>query len=195
MNNFVLLVDDEVNVLAALKRSLMDETYEVFTATSGDEALRLMAAQQFKVVVSDEQMPGISGAMFLAKVREQHPDTVRIMLTGHASVESTMKAVNSGEIYRFFTKPWNDFELILALRSAIEKFDLEAERRCLLATVKSQASELRGLEQRYPGITRVAKDEMGALLLPEVSAEEIEQIIRECTGELASPRGMEERQP
>ena len=194
MSNFVLLVDDEVNVLAALKRSLMDEPYEVFTATNGDEALRLMATQQFKVVVSDEQMPGISGAVFLAKVREQQPDTVRIMLTGHASVESTMKAVNSGEIYRFFTKPWNDYELILALRSAIEKFDLEAERRRLLATVKSQASELRGLEQRYPGITSVAKDEMGAVLLPEVSAEEIEQIIKECTRTLASPGG-EERQP
>ncbi|TWJ19451.1 response regulator [Geobacter argillaceus] len=187
MNNSILLVDDEVNVLAALKRALMEEPYEVFVATSGDEALRLMAAQRFKVVVSDEQMPGISGAIFLAKVREQYPDTVRIMLTGHASVESTMKAVNSGEIYRFFTKPWNDHELILALRSAIEKFDMEVERRRLLATVKSQASELRGLEQRYPGITCVEKDDLGAVLLPEVSDEEIEKIIRECSRELSEP--------
>jgi hypothetical protein len=95
-----------------------------------------------------------------------------------------MKAVNSGEIYRFFTKPWNDHELILALRSAIEKFDLEAERRRLLATVKSQASELRGLEQRYPGITCVEKDDLGAVLLPEISDEEIESIIRTCSREL-----------
>lgn len=184
MNNSILLVDDEVNVLAALKRALMDEPYEIFTVTCGDEALRIMAAQRFKVVVSDEQMPGISGAMFLARVRELYPDTIRIMLTGHASIESTMKAVNSGEIYRFFTKPWNDHELILALRSAIEKFDLEAERRRLLATVKSQACELRGLEQRYPGITRVEKDALGAVLLPEVSDKEIERIISECTREL-----------
>lgn len=184
MNNSVLLIDDEANVLAALKRALMEEPYELATAMSGDEALRVMAAQRFKVVVSDERMPGISGAEFLARVRAQYPDTVRIMLTGHASVESTMKAVNSGEIYRFFTKPWNDHELILALRSAIEKFDLEAERRRLLATVKSQASELRGLEQRYPGITRVQKDDLGVVLLPEVSDEEIERIISECTREL-----------
>jgi DNA-binding NtrC family response regulator len=184
MNNRVLLIDDEANVLAALKRALMEEPYEVLTATSGDEALRIMATQCFKVVVSDERMPGISGAEFLAKVREQYPATIRILLTGHASVESTMKAVNSGEIYRFFTKPWNDHELILALRSAIEKFDLEAERRRLLATVKSQASELRGLEQRYPGITCVEKDDLGAVLLPEISDEEIESIIRTCSREL-----------
>lgn len=184
MNNRVLLIDDEANVLAALKRALMEEPYEVLTATSGDEALRIMTTQCFKVVISDERMPGISGAEFLAKVREQYPDTIRILLTGHASVESTMKAVNSGEIYRFFTKPWNDHELILALRSAIEKFDLEAERRRLLATVKSQASELRGLERRYPGITCVEKDDLGAVLLPEISDEEIESIIRTCSREL-----------
>lgn len=184
MNGRVLLVDDEVNVLAAIKRALMDEPYEISTAGSGEEALRIMAAERFKVVVSDERMPGMGGAELLSQVRERYPDTVRIMLTGHASVESTMKAVNRGEIYRFFTKPWNDHELVMALRSAIEKFDLEAERRRLLATVKSQASELRGLERRYPGITRVEKDASGTVLLPEVSDEEIEQIVRECSREL-----------
>lgn len=184
MNSRVLLVDDEANVLSAIKRALMDEPYEIVTAGSGEEALRIMAAERFKVVVSDERMPGLSGADFLSRVCEQYPQTVRIMLTGHASVESTMKAVNRGEIYRFFTKPWNDHELIMALRSAVEKFDLEAERRRLLATVRSQASELRGLEQRYPGITRVEKDEQGTVLLPEVSDEEIELIIREYSRDL-----------
>lgn len=184
MNSRVLLVDDEVNVLAAIKRALMDEPYTISTAESGEEALRVLAAERFKVVVSDERMPGMGGAEFLSLVRERYPETVRIMLTGHASVESTMKAVNRGEIYRFFTKPWNDHELIMALRSAIEKFDLESERRRLLATVKSQASELRGLELRYPGITRVEKNERGTVLLPDISDDEIERIVRECSREL-----------
>ncbi len=184
MESRVLLVDDEANVLAAIKRALMDEPYVIATATSGEEALRLLAADRFKVVVSDERMPGMAGADLLSRVCELYPQTVRIMLTGHASVESTMKAVNRGEIYRFFTRPWNDHELIMALRSAIEKFDLEAERRRLLATVRSQASELRGLELRYPGISRVEKDEQGTVLLPEISDEEIEQIIRSCSREL-----------
>lgn len=183
-NQTILIVDDEPHVISALMRGLDEEPYQITGAGGGKEALQLMAQRSYKVVISDERMPGMDGAEFLALVKELYPETVRIMLTGHASVESTMKAVNRGEIYRFFTKPWNDHELIMALRSAIEKFDLEAERRRLLATVKSQASELRGLEQRYPGITRVEKDETGTVVLPDVSDEEIERIIRECSRDL-----------
>lgn len=102
----------------------------------------------FKLVISDERMIGMQGSELLAILKERYPATLRILLTGHATLEAAMKAVNQGEIYRFFTKPWNDTELKFAICSAIERYDLEAETRRLLATVRSQAMEIKVLEKR-----------------------------------------------
>lgn len=177
MNSSILLVDDETNVLAALKRSLMDEPYVIASANSGDEAIVRMIEQPFKVVISDERMPNMDGSELLGIIRERWPETVRIMLTGHASVEATMRAVNSGEIYRFFTKPWDDVMLKLAIRSAIEKFDLEEENRRLLRTVKQQSRELKSLERHHPGITDLKKSEQGVIELPDIDDDELQKII------------------
>jgi hypothetical protein len=94
-----------------------------------------------------------------------------------------MKAVNEGEIYRFFSKPWEDLDLKFAIRSAIEKFDLEAENRRLLATLAQQSLEIKVLEKRYPGITRVAKNSQGVLVIPDISDEEISRMLTECENE------------
>jgi len=177
----ILIVDDEPHVISALMRGLDEEPYGIRGAASGQEALQLMAGHAFKVVISDERMPGMDGAEFLALVKELQPEVVRIMLTGHASVEATMRAVNSGEIYRFFTKPWNDTELKLAIRSALEKYDLEQENRRLLRTVRHQSQELRYLERSYPGISEIRRDAGGAIRIDAaVSEEEIAAIIAQC---------------
>lgn len=181
MNDAILLVDDEPNVIKALERSLLDEPYTFHAAASGEEALQQLAgSRRFKVVISDERMPGMDGAELLSLIKNRYPETVRILLTGYASIESTMRAVNSGEIYRFFTKPWSDMELKLSLRSAIEKFDLEEENRRLLKTVKHQAGELMRLEKQYPGIATIRRNRSGSVVLAEMSAEEVARIINEC---------------
>jgi len=177
MNHGILLVDDEPNVLSALERALLDEPYTIYSAESGEEGLERLSQAKVKVIVSDERMPGMGGAEFLSRVKELQPQVVRIMLTGHASVESTMKAVNRGEIYRFFIKPWDDTELILSLRSAVEKYDLEEENRRLLRTVKRQSQELKMLEERFPGISALNRDESGSFILPDISDDEVEEII------------------
>ena len=180
-NNTILIVDDEPHVISALMRGMDEEPYLLTGAAGGEEALQLMARQRFKVVISDEKMPGMDGAEFLSLVKERYPETVRIMLTGHASVEATMRAVNRGEIYRFFTKPWNDTDLILALRSALEKYDLEQENRRLLQTVRHQSRELRHLERSYPGISELRKGADGSIRIDtELSEEEISAIIAQC---------------
>lgn len=181
MKNRILLVDDETLVLMALKRALFEEDVEIVTATSGEQALALMQEKSFKVVISDERMPGMHGSELLAQIRELYPASIRMMLTGHATLEAAMHAVNDGGIYRFFSKPWNDQELIFSIRSAIEKFNLEAENQRLLAVIQSQAMELKSLEERYPGIASVRKDKDGALLLPELSDEERKQLLDEFT--------------
>ena len=177
MNHGILLVDDETNVLSALERALIDEPYTIYCAGNGEEGLEQLSRAKVKVIVSDERMPGMGGAEFLSRVKDLYPQVVRIMLTGHASVESTMKAVNRGEIYRFFIKPWDDTDLILSLRSAVEKYDLEEENRRLLRTVKRQSHELKMLEDRFPGISAMNRDESGRFILPEISDEEVEKII------------------
>ena len=183
MNDRILLVDDEPNVLSALKRALFDEPLEIVSVTSAEEALDIMKNDHFKVVVSDERMLGMQGSEFLVQVRSEHPHTIRIMLTGHATVSAAMKAVNEGEIYRFFSKPWDDHNLKFAIRSAIEKYDLEADNRRLLATVKQQSLELKVLEKRYPGITRVEKDIRGVFVLPDIPENEFLKMVSECEQE------------
>jgi two-component system, probable response regulator PhcQ len=179
MTHGILLVDDETNVLSALERALIDEPYTIYSAGTGEEGLELLSRSKVKVIVSDERMPGMGGAEFLSRVKDLYPQVVRIMLTGHASLESTMKAVNRGEIYRFFIKPWDDTDLILSIRSAVEKYDLEEENRRLLQTVKRQSHELKMLEERFPGISAIKRDKAGRFILPDISNEEIEKIVAE----------------
>jgi two-component system probable response regulator PhcQ len=103
----VLFVDDEPHVTESLKRALRKEPYEVLSANSADEALEVLARQPVDVVISDEKMPGMQGSEFLAVVCKQYPETIRIIMTGHGSIEAAIRAINEGEIYRFLTKPCN----------------------------------------------------------------------------------------
>ncbi|NVO00252.1 MAG: response regulator [Geobacteraceae bacterium] len=179
MSSCILLVDDEQNVLSALMRELADEPYGIVTALSGEEALGLISAKKFKVIISDERMPGMDGASFLSAAKEISPSSIRMMLTGHASIEATMRAVNSGEIFKFFTKPWNSHELKQSIKVAIERYDLEDENQKLLKVVKRQSQELKALETHHPGITRLTRDREGAVILPEISDDEIRQLLDE----------------
>jgi len=186
MENRILLIDDEPSILAALRRVLMDEPYEILDAGSAEEGLEVLRENPCKVIISDERMPGMGGADLLCRVKELYPDSIRILLTGHASIDAAMKAVNNGEIYRFFMKPWNEPDLILAIRSAVEKYDLQEENSRLLAIVREQADELKAIEERYPGISRLEKDIDGSIYVPEVSEEEMEELLHEW-GEKPSP--------
>ena len=165
MHDPILLVDDEPNITAALKRVLIENGYDTYTAQSGAEALNILRKNLIKIIVSDEQMPGMSGADLLCIVKERYPHVVRMMLTGHASLESAMKAVNGGEIYRFFNKPWDNTELLLSMRNAVEKYDLEEENMNLLETIRRYESDLERLEKMHPGITKVDRHPDGALIL------------------------------
>lgn len=184
MDSKILLVDDESHVLSALNRALQDEPYQIVTETSAERAMEVMKKHFFKVVISDERMIGMQGSEFLALVKENYPETLRILLTGHATLDAAMKAVNEGEIYRFFTKPWDDTEIKFAVRSAIEKHDLEEEKRRLLSTIKSQSLEIKVLEKRFPGISRVEKDSVGNFILDDMPDEEVRQMLEVCEREV-----------
>ncbi len=173
----ILIVDDEKSVIEALKRAFLDDPYEILSAEDAIQGLALLSANKVKVVISDEMMPGVSGAEFLARVSKNYPGVVRIMLTGHASLKAAIQAINQGEIYRFFTKPWDDFDLRFAVKTAIEKYDLEEENRRLLEIIKKQAFNLKMLEKEFPGISKLEYDEHGRIIADDVGEDEIEKIV------------------
>ena len=167
MAHRVLFVDHEPNVTKALKRSLRKEPYEFLSADSADAGLRILESQPVDVVVSDEQMPGMSGSEFLAIVCQRYPDTVRMILTGHARLESAIKAINEGQIYRFFTKPCNPIDLAVTIRQALQQKDLMAESRRLVRIARRQSAVLEDVGTRHPELMDLKKDATGRIVIEE----------------------------
>ena len=143
----VLFVDDEVNILKAIQRLLRSERVKVLTASRAREALELLDTTPVQVVVSDQRMPEMPGVELLSSVREHHPDTVRMMLTGYTEMKIAVEAINHGEIYRLITKPWNDDELKATLRQAFDHYDLKAEVRRLNHLTREQNFELQDMNR------------------------------------------------
>ncbi|MCQ8182406.1 EAL domain-containing protein [Methylomonas sp. SURF-1] len=119
----ILLVDDEPNILSALRRCLRRDGYEILTAGSGEEVLELLANNPVMVILSDQRMPGMSGTEFLSRVKVMHPRMVRMILSGYADVTSITEAINKGEIYRYQTKPWDDDDLRKAMQDAVIHYE------------------------------------------------------------------------
>ena len=114
----LLLVDDEVNVLSALKRVLRRNGHRILTATGAHEALDILVRENVDVIMSDQRMPGMSGTELLSKVQETHPETVRMVLSGYADVDAIKQGIDRGAIYKVLTKPWNDEELRQQIQDA-----------------------------------------------------------------------------
>ncbi len=143
----LLIVDDEPNVLKALQRVFRQENYEVLTAPDGDEALRLCSATPVDVVISDYMMPKMNGAELLRRFKQTWPDTIRIMLTGHADTGAVMGAVNEGAVYKFILKPWNDDDLRVTVALALEQHDLIRRNRQLQAENSKKSQEIQALSR------------------------------------------------
>ncbi|WP_430459718.1 HD domain-containing phosphohydrolase [Thalassolituus sp. LLYu03] len=139
----VLLVDDEPNVLKAIARSLRQESIEILTAPSGADALAIMREQPVDLLISDMRMPGMSGADLLAQAAVEWPKTRRVLLTGYADLESTIKAVNQGQISSYLNKPWDDLELRRVVGDLLHARFLELENEALTAelALKNEALE------------------------------------------------------
>ncbi|AYH42100.1 EAL domain-containing protein [Azoarcus sp. DN11] len=117
----LLLVDDEPHVLSALKRLLRHDGYRILTAASAREGLDVLAREPVQVLLSDERMPGMNGSEFLMRVKELHPDTVRMVLSGYANVDAITRAINNGAVSKFLLKPWDDEELRVTIREAFAR--------------------------------------------------------------------------
>ena len=142
-NHTILCVDDEQNVLSALRRLLRREKYTVLTASSGKDGLELLRKRPIDLIVSDHRMPEMTGVQFLQEAKKISPSTIRIILSGYTEVNSITAAINEGSVYKFILKPWNDEELRSAIKRALEQFDLVKENEKLHEKVMKQNEELK----------------------------------------------------
>jgi response regulator RpfG family c-di-GMP phosphodiesterase len=117
----VLYVDDEENNLFSFKATFRIK-YNVLTAISGDEALKILESKKVQIIITDQRMPEMTGVEFLEKVLEKYTDPMRILLTGYADMGAVVDAVNKGKIFHYLAKPWNEEELDLTITRAYDKY-------------------------------------------------------------------------
>lgn len=140
----LIFVDDEKLILASLQRVLRKEGYEIHTADSGSQALKILSdiGKPFSLIISDQRMPNMNGAQFFTQAKKICPKARRIMLSGQSDFDDLIAAVNNGQIHRFLSKPCNDRELILAIRQELDQYELVIENMRLLALTKKQNQQL-----------------------------------------------------
>ncbi|TRW89715.1 response regulator [Candidatus Methylobacter oryzae] len=143
----ILLVDDEVNITNALKRTLRNDGYTILIANSGEEGLALLAEHEVGVIISDQRMPHMTGIEFLRKVKLLYPKTLRIVLSGYTELESITNAINDGAIYKFLTKPWDDDLLKNNIREAFQYYEMERENLRLTKELQAVNDKLSRLNQ------------------------------------------------
>lgn len=139
----ILTVDDEPSVLSALRRLFRLQGYQTLQATSGAQGLELLKDHTVDLVISDMRMPEMDGVQFLERVRAHDPAAGRVLLTGYADISATIAAINRGEIQRYVAKPWDDQDLLLVVRDALARRDLERRNAELAALTHSQNEQLR----------------------------------------------------
>jgi len=133
-NRAVLFVDDEVKILRAIERCLLDESYHKYYAKSGPEALEILQREEVHVIVVDMVMPEMDGLELLKIVKQQYPNIICMVLSGYAQPVNVMMAMSEVGIYRFISKPWtydDDFKAII--RRAIENYDFENDHKNFMA--------------------------------------------------------------
>jgi response regulator RpfG family c-di-GMP phosphodiesterase len=138
----VLLVDDEENILNALRRLLRPRGYQVLVATSGEAALEQFETNGIDLIISDMRMPGMQGSQLLGLVKQRSPETQRVLLTGYSDINSAITAINEGGIFRYVSKPWDDRDLLTVVQQALELRGLQKEKLRLEALTQAQNVEL-----------------------------------------------------
>lgn len=146
MKHGILVVDDESDIVDSLERQFR-KTYDVYKATSGAEALKLLQQHDVSLIISDQRMPEMSGVQLLERAQKVKPHCLRILLTGFTDVSSIIEAINKGQIYRYITKPWDPTELGMVVDKAIETFELKNELRIKNQQLEAALEDLKVLDQ------------------------------------------------
>lgn len=137
----ILYVDDEEHNLTAF-RATFRRNYTVHTALSAADGAAILREHPIEVIITDQRMPGVTGVQFLEQILADHPEPIRMVLTGFADIEAIIDAINKGEVYRYITKPWEEGDLKMIIDSAVETFRLRAENKRLMEHLARYNEEL-----------------------------------------------------
>jgi two-component system response regulator PhcR len=137
----VLYIDDEENNLHAFKAGFRRQ-YEIYTAISAAEGLKILENISVHVIIADQKMPQTTGVEFFKSILHTYPDPVRILLTGYTDIEALADAINHGDIYRYITKPWNDLELHNSIKNAYDAYKTKIDLRNKIAELEKTNDEL-----------------------------------------------------
>lgn len=137
----VLYIDDEENNLQAFKASFRRQ-YEIYTAISAAEGLKILQNVDIQVIIADQKMPNTTGVEFFKSIVDTYPDPIRILLTGYTDIEALADAINHGDIYRYITKPWNDLELHNSIKNAYDAYRSKIDLRNKIAELEKTNNEL-----------------------------------------------------
>ena len=159
----ILVVDDEEVVLVSLRDLLRREGYLVTTAPNAVEALARLKEQAYSVVITDHQMPMLTGLEFLSQVKQMQPDATRILITAVLNLATVIDAINKGEIYRFIVKPWLREELIVTVKNAVQRYELICKNQMLQVTTLAMNERLVKLNQDLAEQVARAEDQNAEL--------------------------------
>ncbi len=135
----VLVVDDEPEMLYSL-RNLLRHEFDVHTARSGEEGIKILQEYDIHLVMTDQRMPQMTGVELLHRMKKEHPGAMRLIFTGYADIKTVIDAINQGNVFRYITKPWDPEELVHALRLAGERHDQIVDRNRLLNDLRAYES-------------------------------------------------------
>jgi len=187
----LLVVDDNEEIVRTFVR-IFEDYCRVFVSADAEQGLSVLKRNSIQVVISDQRMPGLSGTDFLARVRNEYPDTILMLMTGHADIDAIMKAVNECSIFRYITKPWIISELVFIVKSAFEHYDLIISNRRLQKELEEANEELeQRIEQRTAELeqkNRQLEKEVGERRKTEEELarhrDHLEELVRTRTAEL-----------
>jgi signal transduction histidine kinase len=159
----VLVVDDEPASLRAIARTLRDG-HRVATAPTAAQGLAVLASEPIALMIVDQRMPEMTGTELLARAAVEHPEAVRVLLTGYTDIDTLVEAVNTGRVYYYLTKPWEPHELRLVVRRGLERYDAEAERRRLMRALEQACQRARREADQKGRLLTLATHELGTPL-------------------------------
>jgi len=136
----ILYVDDEEHNLISFAATFRKD-YQIHTATNGNDALEIMRNNDVQLVITDQRMPEMTGIQLLEKLTPEFPDSIRMILTGFSDIEVIIEAINSGRVFRYITKPWDENELRMTIENARQLFELQSRNRALLTEIQQKVEE------------------------------------------------------
>lgn len=172
----LLLVDDEPNILAALRRLLRQDGYAITAETDARVALTRLESEDFDVIVSDQRMPEMTGVEFLRRAKQLRPHSMRIVLSGYTDLDSVTSAINEGAIYKFLTKPWDDGQLRDHIATALRHKYLEDDNRRMsdeLRVVNARQQELNAQ------LAALVHEQRNSLFRDETVLQTLQDVLRE----------------